>query len=46
MSTIAHDADNFVAPAEVPEMELYHNVATTLCVATLWLTKKTTLRHG
>jgi cytochrome c oxidase subunit 1 len=24
MSTIAHDADNFVAPAEVPEMELYH----------------------
>ena len=24
MSTIAHDADNFVAPAEVSEMELYH----------------------
>ena len=24
MSIIAHDADNFVAPAEVPEMELYH----------------------
>ena len=24
MSTIAHDADNFIAPAEVPEMELYH----------------------
>ncbi len=24
MSTIAHDADDFVASAEVPEMELYH----------------------
>ena len=24
MSTVAHDADEFVAPAEVPEMELYH----------------------
>ena len=24
MSTIAHDADDFVAPVEVPEMELYH----------------------
>ncbi len=24
MSTVAHDADDFVAPAEVPEMELYH----------------------
>ena len=24
MSTIAHDADDFVAPVEIPEMELYH----------------------
>ncbi len=24
MSTVAHDADEFVAPAEIPEMELYH----------------------
>ena len=24
MSTVTHDADEFVAPAEIPEMELYH----------------------
>ena len=24
MSTVAHDVDDFVAPAEIPEMELYH----------------------
>ena len=24
MSTVPHDADEFVAPAEIPEMELYH----------------------
>jgi len=24
MSTVVHDVDNFIAPAEVPEMELYH----------------------